>query len=297
MLEQRVTTPSQQKWLSKLQGYDYEICYRSGKENVAADALSRLHCNAATLYALTTLNSELLAAIKELYQIDPKLQQLIQELEDLNSAVSSKYSWMGGLLRRKGKLIVGNDGELRKKLIALFHNDVLGGHSGVLATSKRLAGVVYWKGLQKDVRNFVRQCHTCQLVKYDTSKPAGLLQPLPIPSKVWQEISMDFIEGLPPVQGKSVILVVVDRLSKAAHFIALQHPYTAVTVAQQFMNQVFKLHGMPANIVSDRDPVFTGQFWQELFRIYKVKLKLSTAYHPQTDGQTEVVNRCLENYL
>ena len=116
--------------------------------------------------------------------MDPKLQQLIQELDGSKSAVSSKYTWTGGILRKKGKLMVGSDAELRKRLIAVFHDDLMGGHSGVLATSKRLAGVVYWKGLKRDVRNFIRQCHTCHLVKYDTAKPKGLLQPLPIPSKV-----------------------------------------------------------------------------------------------------------------
>jgi hypothetical protein len=108
---------------------------------------------------------------------------------------------------------------------------------------------------------------------------------------------MDLITSLPKSRNKSIIIVVVDFLSKYAHFCALQHPFTTSTLAQIFMDQVFKLHGMPHSIVSDRDPTFTSNFWQELFKLQGTQLHLSTAYHPQTDGQMEVVNKCLETYL
>jgi hypothetical protein len=123
------------------------------------------------------------------------------------------------------------------------------------------------------------------------------LQPLPIPPAIWKDISMDFITSLPKLGNKSIIIVVVDRLSKYAHFYTLQHPFTASTVAQIFMDQVFKLHGMPHSIVFYHDPNFTSNFWQELFKIQGTELHLSTTYHPQNDGQMEVFNKCLETYL
>jgi hypothetical protein len=129
------------------------------------------------------------------------------------------------------------------------------------------------------------------------SQILGTLQPLPIPPAIWRDISMDFIVGLPKSRNKSVIMVVVDRLSNYAHFCALQHPFTAPTVAQLFMDQVFKLHGMSYSIVSDHNPTFTSNFWQEPFKLQGTQLHLSTAYHPYTDGQTKVVNKCLETYL
>jgi len=123
------------------------------------------------------------------------------------------------------------------------------------------------------------------------------LQPLEVPDQVWADISIDFIEGLPKVNGKSVILTVVDRFSKFAHFIALGHPYTAATVARAFFNDIVRLHGFPKSIVSDRDPVFTGHVWQDLFKQAGVQLKMSTAFHPQTDGQSEAVNKTIAMYL
>src|SRR4051812_2681644 len=118
-----------------------------------------------------------------------------------------------------------------------------------------------------------------------------------VPSQVWTDISMDFIEGLPKVGGKSVILTVADRFSKYAHFIALGHPYTAASVARAFFDGIVLLHGFTSSIVSDRDPVFTGHVWRDLFRPAGVKLRMSTAFHPQTDVQSEVVNKVIAMYL
>ena len=147
------------------------------------------------------------------------------------------------------------------------------------------------------VKQWVRECDVCQRQKPDLSAYPGLLQPLPIPVKVWSDIFMDFVEGLPKSHGKTAILVVMDRLSKYAHFVPLQHPFTAAQVAQVFLDNVYKLHGLPNTIVSDWDKMFLSAFWQSLSKALKVKLQMSTAYHPQSDGQTEVVDRCLEYYL
>jgi hypothetical protein len=150
--------------------------------------------------------------------------------------------------------------------------------------------------MKQDVHNFVAKCDVFQDKKGETVKSLGTLQPLSIPPAIWLDISMDFIVGLPKSRNKSIIMVVVDRISKYAHF-CLQHPFTTSVVAQIFMDQVFKLHGMPHSIVSDHDPNFTSYFWQELFKLQGTQLHLNTTCHPQTDGQNEVVNNCLETYL
>jgi transposase InsO family protein len=150
--------------------------------------------------------------------------------------------------------------------------------------------------MKADVESF-KQCNICQHTKHGHSHPARLLQPLPIPAGVWQDLSMDFTEGLPKSKAYSVILVVVDRLTKFSHFLPLKHPYNAHTVAQLFLDNVVKLHGLPNSIVTDRDSIFVSVFWKQLFKLYKVNLTLSTAYHPQTNGQTERVNQGLEMYL
>ena len=140
--------------------------------------------------------------------------------------------------------------------------------------------------MKSDVKNFVACCSICQQAKPDRSKYPGLLQPLPVPTLAWQIISMDFIDGLPKSQGKSCVMVVVDKFTKYSHFLALAHPFTAISVAKVFFDNIYKLHGLPDSIVSDRDKIFTSTFWQELFKLTQVSLRMSTSYHPQTDGQT-----------
>jgi hypothetical protein len=207
------------------------------------------------------------------------------------------YSLTQGIIRKGAQIWVGENSALRTKLIAAFHDSVLGGRSGTQATYCRIKKLFQWKGLKGDVGNFVRQCLVFQQAKHERTHPAGLLQPLPIPKGAWQDISMDFIEGLSRSEGYNYILVAVDRFLKYAHFIPLTHPFTAQKVAKVMLDVVVRLHGMPVSIVSDRDKIFTIHFWKELFRLSNTTLITSTAYHSQTDGQTERVNQCLEMFL
>ncbi|KAJ7960249.1 Ty3/gypsy retrotransposon protein [Quillaja saponaria] len=294
--DQRLTTPAQQEFLAKMMGFDYEICYKKGSRNVVANALSRRDEPQLCVVYTTTVQSELLQKIKQSWEQDEKLQKIIKELS-VSVDSHRHYKWEQGVLKRKGKLVVGNDPTLKQEIIECYHGSPIGGHSGVVPTCKRIAVSMYWKGLKPDVKEFVKACGICQKAKYERAASAGLLQPLPIPDRVWTDIAMDFVEGLPKSEGMNVILVVVDRLSKYAHFSPLAHPFSAIEVAQVFMNTIFRLHGPPQSIVSDRDKIFLSKFWEELMKKQGIKQRLSTAYHPQTDGQTEVLNRCLETYL
>lgn len=296
LMEQKIHTPLQQKWIAKLMGYDYESLYKKGVENVVADALSRRPHVDGQLKTMITFTSPLIKEIQQSWQEDKQIQEVIQKLV-AGTHDSCHYTWSQGLLKRKGKLVMGNNSDLKYKLMSLWHASSQGEHSGIEVTYKRLKQILYWKSMFKYVASCVSTCDTCQRHKADNSSYPGLLQPLPIPQKVWIDISMDFIEGLPLSQERKVILVVVDRLSKYAHLLALSHPYTAISVAQIFLDQIYRLHGMPQSIVSDTDVIFLSNFWKELFRMQKVKLNMSTSYHPQSDEQTEVVNRCIEDYL
>ena len=155
------------------------------------------------------------------------------------------------------------------------------------ATYQRVKKLFAWRGLKPAVEDFVRQCPICQQAKHEHLKTPGLLQPLPIPTEPWRDLTMDFVEGLPVSEGYEVIMVVVDRFTKYAHFVPLCHPFIAATVARAFWDNIIKLHGVPHSIVSDRDRVFTSAMWRALLEAAGTKLSYSTAYHPQTDGQSE----------
>lgn len=171
-------------------------------------------------------------------------------------------------------------------LLLEYHATPLGGHLGIAKTTHRLESNFFWKSLKADVKRFIKECVTCQQNKNLHTRPSGLLQPLPAPENVWEDLSMDFITHLPPSHGFTAILVVVDRYSKGIHLGALPTGFTAFKVATLFMEIVCKLHGFPKSIVSDHDLVFVSSFWKELFHLSGTRLRLSTAYHPQSDGQT-----------
>jgi hypothetical protein len=154
-----------------------------------------------------------------------------------------------------------------------------------------------WKGLKQEVDSYVKQCSVCQHAKSEKTNKTGLLQPLPVLAEAWQDITMNFVEGLPKSEGFNSILVVVDRFSKYAHFLPLKHPYTTKQVEQAILDGVVRLHEMSQSIVSDRDKIFTSNFWKELFKLHNTTLLTSTAYHPQADSQPERVNQCLEMFL
>jgi hypothetical protein len=171
------------------------------------------------------------------------------------------------------------------------------GHEGTEKMLNRLRRDFYVLGALATVQEHVRACAVCQWNKVEHLHPAGLLHLLDVPSTVWAHVSMDFIEWFPHVSGKSVILTVVDRFSKYAHFVPIGHPYTPTSMAMVFFKTIIKLHSIPEFIVSDHDPVFTSKFWTKLFTLSCTKLQLSSVFHPQIDGQSEAVNKIITMYL
>jgi hypothetical protein len=155
----------------------------------------------------------------------------------------------------------------------------------------------FWEGLKTDVQKFVSECLVFQQNKGETIKTPSLLQPLAIPNQRWEEVSIYFITSLSKSEGKTVMMVVVDRLTKYAHFCSLCHHFKASTITATFMERIQKLHGVPKIIVSDKDLIFYGNFWTELFSCLGTQLTHSSSYHPQSDGKTQIVNKCLEGYL
>jgi hypothetical protein len=293
--DQHLHSDMQKKAMARLMNLKFKIVYKKGKDNIAAYALSRVG-HLMAIQGVSEVQPLWIQEVLNSYKTDSSAQGLLLQLAIL-SPNQDGFSLDNDIIKKHGKIWVGSNSALQTKLINAFHASAIGGHSWGQATYQRLKQLFSWKELKQDVENVVKQCLICQKAKHSQQHPAGLLQPLPIPEGAWQGVSMDFIEGLPTSENCSVIVVIVDRLTKYAHFIATKHPYTAQGIAQLFLDNVVKLHGLPKMIVTDRDPIFLSKFWKELFKTYEVHLALSTTYHPQTDGQTERGNQCLEMYL
>jgi hypothetical protein len=316
----RVLTRRQARWSEHLNSHKYILIHRPGEENGKADALSRrpdlieggkaAEATAETLLRPLRLwgttprdqgdTPTLLDRIREATTTDEALQDRIARLnspDPTNDPEQSHYETRDGLLYYQGRLCVPNSNAIKISILQIAHDGLTTGHPGREKTLKLVARDYHWPGMGPFIREFVRTCARCQRTKAPRHAPYGLLQPLPIPQRPWLSISLDHIVELPPSRGHNAILVVVDRHSKMAHFIPANTTDTAATFARQFIDRVFRLHGLPADIVSDRGPIFRSRWWKEVLRSLRVTPNMSTAHHPQSDGQTERVNQILEQYL
>ncbi|GAA0139024.1 hypothetical protein LIER_00655 [Lithospermum erythrorhizon] len=296
LLEQKVTTNLQQKAVSKLLGLDYCIQYKQGKENLVVDALSRRGHENAQVFIISTVQPVWMQEIQGTYLANRTIQHILAGII-IKPQDYPHYEYKEGLLRYNGRIVVGDDDIMKHKIMAAMHDSAIGGHSGIRITYHNIKALFFWKALKKEVTHFVTSCNICQKSKHEGVPYPGLLQPVEVPQAAWTQISMDFIEGLPRSKNMNAILVVVDRYTKYSHFLALSHPFSATSVAKLFLDNIFKLHGLPQHILSDRDKVFLSAFWQELCTKLGTKLHHTTSYHPQADGQTERVNQCLETNL
>jgi hypothetical protein len=237
--------------------------------------------------------------LKEMYRGDPDFKEAYEASE--NPILRDRSQWTEYMIQ-DGILFKGNQlcipkCSMRENLLKEKHSGGLAGHFSHDKTFSKLNGSYFWLGMRTDVKKFVDRCRICQHMK-GKMQNTGLYQPLPIPERSWDIVSMDFILGLPRTQrGYDSIFVVVDKFSKMAHFIPCHKTSDATNIENLFFKEVIRLHGLPKSIVFDRDTKFIGNFRRTLWRKLGTHFSFSSAYHPQTDGQTEVINMSLVDLL
>ena len=316
----------QRRWMEFISDYDVQIQYHPGKANVVADALSRRRAvvdserdleklsdefKKVTLAALEGESSEplgmqavnqasLIQRIRGAQQQDENLKIIMEQLREQGGPNASGYHMAeDGTLLLNGRITVPKEGGFKEEILKLAHQSLLSIHPGSTKMYRDMRRYYHWPGMKKSVARWVAQCQVCQQIKAEHQVPGGLLQSLPIPEWKWDSVSMDLITGLPVARGRSnnAIWVIMDRLTKVAHLLAIRDTDKTETLAELYINQIVKLHGVPANIVSDRDPRFTAAFWRALQGALGTELHISTAFHPETDGQTERTIQTIEDML
>src|SRR6202161_2438301 len=319
--EPRSLNQRQIRWLDLLQHYNFKITYRPGHESGKPDALSRRHDHreeGGVEIPRTLLKEEQFSELCEIYASDATIIEAIKEYVETDEALKpvlaflraghdqataevkeamEDYKLEDGIVYRKDKIYVPANEEVKQRILELYHDSTVAGHPGQAKTLELMSRGYYWPSMKAYVNRYVGACDKCQRNKQRHSRLQGSLKPLPVPEGPWQSMSCDFIVELPKSNGYDTILVVVDRLTKMAHFIPTTVNVDARQTAQLLMDNVWKLHGTPRDIVSDRGPQFASKVTRSLFNLIGIQSNLSTAYHPQTDGQMERVNGILEQYL
>ena len=299
LLTQKELNLRQRRWLELFKDHDCIIDYHPGKANIVADALSRKTMVAMSLqYSDWRLGDD--GAMLAQLEVQPVLKQMIIDAQKNDEELQKKLQMVrdgdktkflekeAGSLYFQHRLCVPNDKELKQKLLFEAHNTVFTMHLGGNKMYQDLKQFYWWKGMKRDVTEYVSKCLTCQQVKAEHQVPTGLLNPLPIPQWKWDNITMDFVSGFPLTQQKhDYVWVIVDRLTKSAHFIPVRIDYSMDRLAELYVDEIVRLHGVPLSIVSDRDPRFTSRFWKELKSGLGTKLNFSTTFHPETNGQLE----------
>ena len=306
---QRELNLRQRRWMELIKDYDCVIDYHPGKANVVADALSRktvqtlraLNANLSlsddgTVVAELVARPKLLNRVLEAQKKDEKIYAIIDQIRDGKETEFTVNE--NGVLCYKARVCVPDDDELRKAILEEAHSGSLAIHSGSTKMYQDLKMSFWWSGMKRDVSEFVTKCLVCQRVKVEHQVPSGLLQPIKIPELKWDRITMDFVVGLPLTGRKhDSVWVVVDRLTKSAHFLSVRTDYSLDKLAELYIKEIVRLHGIPISIISDRDPRFTSRFWGKLQEAMGTRLNFSTAFHLQTDGQSERVIQILEDML
>lgn len=297
----------QARWLDLLEEFKFDWVYRPGRLNVVADALSRLPSLAHIVCGAmrtrrhpeqptsSTDADSLFSRIVEATERDAWFQDP-RHTDSLLRHSTGFYQKQAADC--EFRVVVPNDPSLKRDIISRAHSSELSGHPGRDRTLKLLQRTFWWPTMGADVADFVASCDTCQRVKPASGKPPGLAQPLPVPDMPWESVSLDLITGLPTTQkGHNAILVLVDRLTKMVHVVPCKKTLSAEQTADAFFETIVRLHGMPKIVVGDRDTRWTGLFIPALLKRCGARLNLSTAFHPQTDGQTERMNRTLQDML
>ncbi|KAJ9513012.1 hypothetical protein QJQ45_029213 [Haematococcus lacustris] len=301
VLTQSNLTGRQMRWTQRLAEFDITFVHKAGKHHTVPDALSRRPDHQLTALSIVDPDPSFFSTFDRHAPEDPAYQAALSQVLSPPSPSSPTH-----LQVIEGRLYTTStsprlyipSSPLRAQLLHEAHDAHTAAHLGRAKTLERLQRHFYWPQMHKTVQEYVRTCDKCQRNKATNQLPPGLLQPLPIPSRNWQQVSMDFIGPLPATpRGHTMIFTIVDKLSKMIHLIPTTTTATAHDTARLFFDHIFKHHGLPEAIISDRDPKFTSDFWTSLFHLTGTRLLLSSAYHPQTDGQTERANRTVEDML